>query len=304
MPLIDVQNLSVRYPRAAGPALNDVSFSVEQGETLLLLGPSGSGKSTIGLCLAGLIPASIPAVMQGTIMLDGQDAADLSVGERTARIGMVFQDPEAQFCMLTVEDEVAFGLENMAMPREEMAERISEALDRVGLGERRHERVDRLSGGQKQRLALACVLARRPAVLFLDEPTANLDPATRREFFEWLDRLRREQPDLTIIVVEHILDDLITLVDRVLLLRADGAIFRQRHARPGVRHHGRRAGTHGHLAATGHGAGAQTETGRPAPAASAPHRRAGSHRVRPPDPADGRRRVPGEKRLRRAVDDR
>jgi energy-coupling factor transport system ATP-binding protein len=225
VPLIGVQNLTARYPRAAAPALKDVTFRVERGETLLLLGPSGSGKSTIGLCLAGLVPDSIPAVMQGTILLEGQDASDLTVSERTARIGMVFQDPEAQFCMLTVEDEVAFGLENMAMPREEMEGRIREALDRVGLGERRRERVDRLSGGQKQRLALAGVLARRPDVLFLDEPTANLDPATRHEFFQWLGRLRRERPDLTIIIVEHILDDLIALVDRVLLLQSDGALF-------------------------------------------------------------------------------
>ena len=192
MPLIDVQNLTVRYPRAAAPALSGVSFGVERGEMLLLLGPSGSGKSTIGLCLAGLIPTSIPAALQGTILLEGRDAAELTVGERTARIGMVFQDPEAQFCMLTVEDEVAFGLENMALPRDEMEGRIATALAHVGLAECRHERVDRLSGGQKQRLALAGVLARQPAVLLPDEPTANLDPATRPQFFEWLGRPRRD----------------------------------------------------------------------------------------------------------------
>ena len=222
MPLIDVRRLTVRYPRSPAPALRDVSFSVERGETLLLLGPSGSGKSTIGLCLAGLIPASVPAILEGTILLDGRDAAEMDVSERTAQIGIVFQDPEAQFCMLTVEDEVAFGLENLAIPRSEMGGRIRESLELVGLGERRRERVDRLSGGQKQRLALACALARRPPILFLDEPTANLDPATRREFFGVLRELRREQPALTIILVEHILDDLISMVDRVLLLGAEG----------------------------------------------------------------------------------
>lgn len=225
MTLIEVRDLSVRYPRAPQKALEHVSFSVEQGETWLLLGPSGSGKSTLGLCLAGLIPHSVPAAMEGQVFIGGRDAAEMSVGTRTAQIGMVFQDPEAQFCMLTVEDEVAFGLENLAVPHEEMAGRIGEALAIVGLGERRRERVDRLSGGQKQRLALACALARRPAILFLDEPTANLDPASRREFFRLLGKLREERPSLTILLIEHILDDLIDLVDRVLLLAPGGTVF-------------------------------------------------------------------------------
>ena len=215
---IEARNLSVRYPRATGWALRHLSFTVVRGETLLLLGPSGSGKSTIGLCLAGLIPNSVPARTEGCILLDGRDAADMPVGERTATVGMVFQDPEAQFCMLTVEDEVAFGLENLTVPRQEMDGRIGEALSLVGLKHRRRERVDRLSGGQKQRLALACALAMRPATLFLDEPTSNLDPATRYGFFQLLKALRRRQPELTIIIVEHILDDLIGMVDRVLVL--------------------------------------------------------------------------------------
>ena len=223
-PLIEVKGLRVHYPRASEPALNGISFEVHRGETLLLLGPSGSGKSTIGLCLAGLIPASVPALTAGLIRLDGRDAAEMTVSARTARIGIVFQDPEAQFCMLTVEDEVAFGLENMAVPRREMDGRIQEALEQVGLAGRRRERVDRLSGGQKQRLALASALARRPPILFLDEPTANLDPATRFEFFQLLKSLRQARPELTIILVEHVLDDLIDLVDRVLLLRPGGVL--------------------------------------------------------------------------------
>ena len=217
---IDVEHLGVRYPRATGWALRDLSFTVARGETLLLLGPSGSGKSTIGLCLAGLIPNSVPARVEGRILFDGVCASEVAIGERTAKIGMVFQDPEAQFCMLTVEDEVAFGLENLAVPREEMDGRIREALTLVGLNDRRRERVDRLSGGQKQRLALACALAMRPATLFLDEPTSNLDPATRYGFFQFLKTLHRERPQLTIIIVEHVLDDLIEMVDRVLALDA------------------------------------------------------------------------------------
>jgi energy-coupling factor transport system ATP-binding protein len=224
MALIEVRDLGVRYPRAPEPSLRGLNFSVERGETLLLLGPSGSGKSTIGLCLAGLIPTSIPARMEGQILLDGRDASTPSVGQRTAMIGMIFQDPEAQFCMLTVDDEVAFGLENLALPREEMEGRIAEALALVGLGSYRRRQVNELSGGQKQRLALACALARRPAILFLDEPTANLDPATRYGFFQLLGTLRHAQPELTLIIVEHVLDDLIAMVDRVLLLGAEGTV--------------------------------------------------------------------------------
>jgi len=137
---------------------------------------------------------------------------------------MVFQDPESQFCMLNVEDEVAFGLENLGTPPAEMDARIAEALQAVGLADRRRERSDRLSGGQKQRLALACALARRPALLFLDEPTSNLDPQARHEFFGLLRRLKRQQPELTIIIVEHILDELIELVDHVLLLGPTGTL--------------------------------------------------------------------------------
>lgn len=224
MAILEVHDLRVRYPRAPRPALDGVSFQVEQGETVLLLGPSGSGKSTIGLCLAGLIPSSVPAIVEGTILFQGRDAAGMSVGERTAQVGMVFQDPDAQFCMLTVEDEVAFGLENIGMPREEMRRRVAESLELVGLADRRRARVDQLSGGQKQRLALACALARRPPVLFLDEPTANLDPAARWDFFQWLRELRRLHPETTILIVEHILDDLMAMVDRVVLLDHAGHV--------------------------------------------------------------------------------
>jgi energy-coupling factor transport system ATP-binding protein len=232
-PILEARGLRVRYPRAAAPALAGVSFTLHAGETLLLLGPSGSGKSTIGLCLAGLIPASVPASFEGQVLLapadapaaDLRDAAELSVGERTARIGMVFQDPEAQFCMLTVEDEVAFGLENQSTPADAMERRIVEALMQVGLLDRRRDRSDLLSGGQKQRLALACALARRPAILFLDEPTANLDPAGRGEFFALLRQIKAQEPALAIIIVEHILDDVIDVVDRVLLLGGSGALL-------------------------------------------------------------------------------
>ena len=174
--MIEVEALSFKYLGRRRPALRDVSFRVERGESLLVLGPSGCGKSTLALALNGLIPHSVEGEIRGTVWVNGLDTREASPARLAQTVGMVFQDPEAQFCMLTVEEEVAFGLENLAVPRAEMDARIEDALDAVGLLERRRERIDRLSGGQKQRLALACVLAMRPPVLVLDEPTAQLDP--------------------------------------------------------------------------------------------------------------------------------
>jgi len=153
------------------------------------------------------------------------------------RVGIVFQDPEAQFCMLTVEDEVAFGLENLAVPRGEMDRRIDDALGVVGLGHRRHERIERLSGGQKQRLALACVLVQEPEILVLDEPTAQLDPAGAAELLALLGEIwaRRQH---TLIVVEHRLDEVMPLIDRVIVLSSEGELVADGPPRAVIRDHG------------------------------------------------------------------
>jgi energy-coupling factor transport system ATP-binding protein len=202
--------------------LREVTFSLGLGETLLLLGPSGSGKSTLALALNGLIPNGIAAEMSGQVLIAGRDTREMPAGEAAARVGVVFQDPEAQFCMLTVEDEVAFGLENLQTPRAAMEARIDEALAQVGLSGARNRRVDRLSGGEKQRLALACILAMRPPVIVLDEPTANLDPLSTREFFEIVAALRAAH---AFVLIEHKLDECAALATRALLLRQDGSML-------------------------------------------------------------------------------
>ena len=143
------------------------------------------------------------------------------MADMAQRVGVVFQDPEAQFCMLTLEEEVAFGLENLAVPRAEMDSRIDEALAWVGLEDRRRDQIERLSGGQKQRLALACVLAQRPEVLVFDEPTAQLDPEGAAEVVALLERLRTHGRH-TLVIVEHRLDDVMPLVDEVLVLNQTG----------------------------------------------------------------------------------
>jgi energy-coupling factor transport system ATP-binding protein len=188
---------------------------------LLVLGPSGCGKSTLALCLNGAIPHFIEGTLSGHVRIDGRDSREGSMAEMARRVGVVFQDPEAQFCMLTLEDEVAFGLENLAMPRADMHARIDEALGWVGLADSRKDRIEHLSGGQKQRLALACVLAQRPDVLVLDEPTAQLDPVGAAELIALLGRLR-QRGHHTLVIIEHRLDDVMPLVDDVLVLNQSG----------------------------------------------------------------------------------
>lgn len=186
------------------------------------MGPSGSGKSTFGLALAGLVPREIPGRIAGSLTVDGQETASIEPATLAARVGLVFQDPAVQLVMDRVEDEVAFGLENRGWPRQWMQTRVPAALMEVGLGgsERRHARD--LSGGQQQRLALAGVLAPRPGILVLDEPTANLDPVGTRALFERLASVRAART-ATIVLVEHRVDAAWPLADLVLALGADGA---------------------------------------------------------------------------------
>jgi energy-coupling factor transport system ATP-binding protein len=199
---------------------------VEKGETVLLLGPSGSGKSTLALCLNGLIPHLIEGHFKGHVLIEGRDTADTPVRELAQAVGVVFQDPEAQFCTTTVEDEVAFGLENLNVPPGEMYPRIVEGLRTVHLLEERAKRVDRLSGGNKQRLALAAILAMQPRILVFDEPTANLDPVGTQLVFSTIEELRSEGKH-TIIIIEHKLDHLMHIVDRVIALGPEGRLLAQ-----------------------------------------------------------------------------
>ncbi|MCP2638514.1 energy-coupling factor transporter ATPase [Microbacterium sp. HD4P20] len=205
----------------AAPA--SVSFDVRPGEVVLLLGPSGSGKSTLSLALNGLIPHAIPATISGSVLVDGRDTQATTVAELSTRVGMVFQDPDAQLVTGTLLDEVAFGPENLRMPAGEVLTRAEAALRRVGLWERRSENPDRLSGGGRQRLAIACALAMGSPLLVLDEPTANLDPRGIEEVYAALAELVAEG-DRAILLVEHNLDAAIGFVDRVVVLDHDGIL--------------------------------------------------------------------------------
>jgi energy-coupling factor transport system ATP-binding protein len=222
-PLLRVRDLAITHDGedAATPA--SVSFDIASGEVVLLLGPSGSGKSTLTLALDGLIPHALPARVSGLVEVDGLDTASTPVAELSTRVGMVFQDPDAQLVTGTVLDEVAFGPENLRMPVADVLARAEAALRRVGLWERRTENPDRLSGGGRQRLAIACALAMGSPLLVLDEPTANLDPQGTEEVYAALAELVASG-DRALLLVEHNLDAVVGFVDRVVVLDQSGRV--------------------------------------------------------------------------------
>ncbi|MCR2822488.1 ABC transporter ATP-binding protein [Lederbergia panacisoli] len=222
--LLEISHFSFSYDDSEMHILNDISFSIEKGENLLLIGPSGSGKSSLALCINGLFPRSIDGFSKGDIYLFGKNIGEYSPGKVNQMVGIVFQDPETQFCMLTVEDEIAFGLENLNVPREEIAERVKWAASVMGIENNLSDKIAALSGGMKQKVALACVLAMKPKLIILDEPTALLDPLSTKDFAETIRRLQKEL-QFSLIIIEHKLDHWLSFTDRCLILSDSGKIM-------------------------------------------------------------------------------
>lgn len=218
---IDADGVGFRYAGRPRPALADVTFHLDPGECLLVVGPSGSGKSTLALAIAGLVPRELAGTWTGRLTVGGLDPATALPTAVASRVGIVFQDPASQLVMDRVEDDVAFGLENLGWPPVAMRARVPEVLTLVGLAGFERRRTTALSGGEQQRLALAGVLAPRPGVLVLDEPTANLDPPGARAFAERLAEIRRARA-ATIVLVEHRVELAWPLADWVLALGPDG----------------------------------------------------------------------------------
>ena len=216
--------MSFTYATRLKPALVDLSFEITPGETVLVLGPSGSGKSTLTLCLDGLIPHLVEGDYVGQVVVAGLVVEDTPVHVLTQEAGLVFQDPDAQFCTLTVEDEIAFGLENLRHSSGDIEAAIDRALLSVGLAGYRRRHLATLSGGEKQRVALAAVLAMGPRLLVLDEPSANLDPRATAELFALLRGLAADQRH-TMVIIEHKLDELMEWIDSVLVLDAAGRLL-------------------------------------------------------------------------------
>ena len=221
---IDIRNVSYAYEGETDAVLSNVSLTVRDGEFVLILGPSGCGKSTLLLLLNGTIPHTMKGQLEGEVTVCGMPVLSTKIASFATEVGMVFQDPEAQIINTRVRDEVCFGLENLCRPAPEILERQREALDFVGLDGFGDRSIFDLSGGQKQRVSIAAVLAARPRLLVLDEPTANLDPAGMAEIFAVLERLNREA-GTTIVMVEHRVDELADRVSRVLMMDRGAIVF-------------------------------------------------------------------------------
>jgi energy-coupling factor transport system ATP-binding protein len=220
-PAVAFSHLTFRYPGAARAALRDVSLAVNAGAFALVVGASGAGKSTLLRCLNGLTPHFSGGDMSGTIRVDGADPVRATPRLMSRRVGFVFQDPEAQFTMDIVEDEIAFALENSAMPALDMRMRVEESLDLLELAPLRRRRLITLSGGEQQRVAIASALALRPRILALDEPTSQLDPKSAEDVLQALVRLNGDL-GLTILLAEHRLERVLPYADSLICL-PDGA---------------------------------------------------------------------------------
>ncbi|WP_085991190.1 ABC transporter ATP-binding protein [Oceanobacillus senegalensis] len=222
--ILEVHHFSFAYETLEKPVLDNLTFTLNKDEVTLLMGSSGSGKSSLALCLNSLYPDGVEGFSAGDIYFQGKNISDFPKGVINQHIGIVFQDPESQFCMITVEDELAFALENRKIPASEMPHRISEVLQIVGMEAYKERKIHELSGGQKQKIALAAVLLLEPELLILDEPTANLDPASSMEFIHLISEIQKERT-LSVLIIEHQADDWIGITDRMIVLGKNGKIL-------------------------------------------------------------------------------
>ena len=218
--MISFNDVTFTYPGADRPVFRSLNLEILPGDFVLVMGPSGAGKSTLLRCLNGLVPHFSGGTLRGAIRVAGYDPVQVSPRVMSRQVGFVFQDPETQFVVDRVEDEVAFALENLALPPAEIAARLDTALGLVGLAGLRQRRLDTLSGGEQQRVALASVLALNPSLLALDEPTSQLDPASAQDLLQTLVRLNQEL-GLTIVLAEHRLERVLPYVNRIIYMGGD-----------------------------------------------------------------------------------
>ena len=220
--MIEVRNFSFRYHGASAPAVLDVSLSIPEGSFVGVTGAAGSGKSTLTYALNGIVPHCYRGDFFGSVLIDGCDTVETSLTDISRIVGSVCQDIDSQMVSSVVEDEVLFGLENFGVPRAEIEGRLTGALEAMGIADLRCRSIDSLSGGQKQKVAIASILALEPRVLVLDEPTAELDPASSEAVFALLDRYAREKK-CTVVVVEQKIA-LLAEYAGLLVVMEDGAV--------------------------------------------------------------------------------
>lgn len=215
--VIELKDVSYRYPRAEVENLKRVNLTVGKGKFVALMGPTGAGKTTLSLCLNGLIPQLLQGDLKGEVILAGKETSKYRVQELAKQVGLVLQDAESQIVGRTVEEDVAFGPRNFGVPKEEIQQRVAQALAKVRLNDYDQRSTSELSGGEKQRLVIAGILAIEPEILVLDEPTSELDPKGRVEIYRTLDDLCRER-ERTIFIVEHSSEEILRRADEIIVL--------------------------------------------------------------------------------------
>ncbi|HFI0441917.1 ABC transporter ATP-binding protein [Streptococcus suis] len=223
--LIEFKDFSFQYKAQQEPTLRDINLSIYKGEKVLIVGPSGSGKSTLGQCLNGIIPNIYQGSHSGQLLIDGQEAFDLSIYEKSLLVSTVLQDTDGQFIGLSVAEDLAFALENDMESQELMQQKVADWSNRLELNQLLNHRPQDLSGGQKQRVSLAGVLIDESPILLFDEPLANLDPKSGQDTIDLIDRLH-QQEGATTIIIEHRLEDVLyRQVDRIVLINAGQILF-------------------------------------------------------------------------------
>ncbi|MEM1586045.1 MAG: ATP-binding cassette domain-containing protein [Candidatus Bathyarchaeia archaeon] len=217
MAIIEVRDLTYTYPLAEKPAIKDINLTIEKGDFVILTGPSGCGKTTLCRCFNGLIPHFYGGDLKGDVVVAGLNTKDNPIYKLAKHVGLVFQNPENQLFALTVEKDVAFGLENLGLLRDEIRRRVDWALKVTGIYDLKDRAPFELSGGQQQRVAIASVLAMQPEVIVLDEPTSFLDPLSARSILETIYQLNKNLR-ITVILVEHRLDLAVRYASRVIIM--------------------------------------------------------------------------------------
>ena len=218
MSLIKFNNFHFRYKGNDEYALNNINLEIESNRFILLAGETGSGKTSLIRCMNGLIPQFYAGYYKGQVEISGKNTTETTISELSSEVGIVFQNPENQLIAMNVEHEIAFGLENLGIPREEIKEKIKEVVEITEIESIIDKAPFEISGGEQQRVAIASILVLEPMVIVLDEPTANLDPLFARKILNLLKKIQVEKK-MTIIISEHRMDLLLPLVDDIILMK-------------------------------------------------------------------------------------